>query len=657
MTKIYRLLNLNRELLQNFALQGKLVENNVETDRVLRNATRKLKAIEDRMQDDGKRPDFNTQSIEAAIKKIKRCSDGANESWGIKELRLVSYYMVKLRSEQKYFTYALQLLDQNWRNLYLNGLMFFLMNSWNNCPDNLLLGVSTLIKRHLKNYDGTIRRYLILKKQLDFLDKAGPARIAKLLLHKIMTVSEAPQILGYKASALSYPFFSDVIIHYYKKKSNIDYNELEELFKRHSLDRTKKLIYSYLVEEAEESCDGNFQGAVVRSARRVLGDINVATTWSPFSGATEDEIWQLNKAKDLVIAWGARKTVDAFFDVCVQDPRRRKFWQQYVSNIMDYRIIGSSSIKSKLQVYPEVAPLLRTCFIETNSLSSTTAALVLYIKDKVFVEFSDVGALYIYNSTRRIISGIKKKRFINSTADLKEKSIGMAVEGLNSWSYEYFEEGRITHRGEWERRFRAWMHAIMRIEPGKKITYSVPKPSSSDNRPNSIATKNTTVSATSKSPVSSSKKDYVDSQWNQSFTYQPSLFPEEKGVQVFESNFTANSTNRLATEIKTEIRGIYSKWIFKDSCRIIANLSGIYVQIKRSNKTYFVSTSSLSTLKHRSIWIKGNDRLTNKLRVQLAEPNNVKDVTSMRTLGTIETSGSDIIYTPLNGDAIKIPVR
>lgn len=72
MSNIYGLLNLNRDILENFALQGRLIENNVETDRILRNATRKLKAIGDRMQDDGKRPEFNQQSIEEVIEKVKR---------------------------------------------------------------------------------------------------------------------------------------------------------------------------------------------------------------------------------------------------------------------------------------------------------------------------------------------------------------------------------------------------------------------------------------------------------------------------------------------------------------------------------------------------------------------------------------------------------
>ena len=184
MSNIYGLLNLNQDILENFALQGRLIENNVETDRILRNATRKLKAIEDRMQDDGKRPYFNQQSIEEVIEKVKRETNGANMDWTIKELRLVSYYMVRFRNEQNVFDHALQLLENNWKDMFINGLMFFLMNSWNICTDNLLIGVSELIKRHLVNYSGPIKRYLILKQQTDLLEKSGPVRLATLISAK-----------------------------------------------------------------------------------------------------------------------------------------------------------------------------------------------------------------------------------------------------------------------------------------------------------------------------------------------------------------------------------------------------------------------------------------------------------------------------------------
>lgn len=654
MSNIYGLLNLNQDILENFALQGRLIENNVETDRILRNATRKLKAIEDRMQDDGKRPYFNQQSIEEVIEKVKRETNGANMDWTIKELRLVSYYMVRFRNEQNVFDHALQLLENNWKDMFINGLMFFLMNSWNICTDNLLIGVSELIKRHLVNYSGPIKRYLILKQQTDLLEKSGPVRLATLISAKKIPLEVAPTILGYNVSSLSFSYFSDVIINYFKRKREIDYDEMEEIFKKHFLDRTKKLIYAYLVEKAEDSDDGNFQGSVVRSARRILGDINVSTTWAPFTGATPEDIWLLNKARDLIIAWGARKTVDAFFDVCVQDPRRRKCWLEYVGSIMDYRIVGSTSVRTKLQSNSEVAPLLKSCFIETNSRISATAALVLFIKDKVFVEFSDVGSLYIYNSSNRVIRDIKRKRYLDSTADLKDTSIGMAIDQYSSWSYLYYDEGRITHRGEWEERFRRWMREKMEMRPGQKVKYSIPKPVQTDNQQRFGIERLEDESPAPKFQTVTPKVERLESSWGVSTSSQSSLFSEEEAPISKPSPSSESNMPYPGSRIKREIQGLKSKWIFDDTCRVMADKEGIYVNLKKNRRTYYIVSSKITKLEECSIWLVSTYNSTQKYTVQLAIQNKLTGKPYTQTWGTIERIGSDIVFVPLNGVKVNI---
>lgn len=657
MSNVYGLLNLNRDILENFALQGRLIENNVETDRILRNATRKLKAIEDRMQDDGKRPDFNLQSIEEVIEKVKREANGANEEWALKELRLVSYYMVRLRNEQKVFDHALWLLESNWKDMFVNGLMFFLMNSWNICADNLLIGVSELVKRRLINYSGSIKRYLILKRQTDLLEKVGPVRLATILSTKKIPLDDAPTILGYKASSLSFPYFSDVIINYFKRKQEIDYDEMENIFSKHSLDRTKKLIYAYLVEKAEDSGDGNFQEAVVRSARRILGDINVSTTWSPFTGATPEDIWQLNKAKDLIIAWGARKTVDAFFDVCVQDPRRRKCWLEYVGSIMDYRIVGSTSVRTKLQSNSEVASLLKSCFIETNSRVSATAALVLFIKDKVFVEFSDVGSLYIYNSSNRVIHDIKRKRYIDSTADLKDTSIGMAIDQYSSWSYQYYDEGRITHRGEWEERFRRWMREKLEMHPGQKVKYSIPKPARTDNQQRFGTERLEDDKPVHKFQAITPKVERHESSWGVSAPSQPSPLSEKEAPISKSGTSSESNTPHPGSRIKREIQGLQSKWVFDDTCRVMADKEGIYVNLKKNGRTYYIAPSKITKLDGCSIWLVSSYNSIKKYTVQLAVQNKLSRKPYTKTVGTIERIGSDIVFSPLNGVKVNIHIQ
>lgn len=606
------------------------------------------------MQDDGKRPEFNQQSIEEVIEKIKREANGANEEWVLKELRLVSFYLVRLRNEQKVFDHALWLLENNWKDLFVNGLMFFLMNSWNICADNLLIGVSEILKRHLVNYSGSIKRYLTLKRQIDLLEKAGPVRLATILSAKNIPLEDAPTLLGYKASSLSFPYFSDVIINYFKRKQEIDYDEMENIFSKHSLDRTKKLIYAYLVEKAEDSGDGNFQGAVVRSARRILGDINVSTTWSPFTGATAEDIWQLNKAKDLIIAWGARKTVDAFFDVCVQDPRRRKCWLEYVGSIMDYRIVGSTSVRTKLQSNSEVAPLLKSCFIETNSRVSATAALVLFIKDKVFVEFSDVGSLYIYNSSNRIIRDIKRKRYLDSTADLKDTSIGMAIDQYSSWSYLYYDEGRITHRGEWEERFRRWMREKMEMRPGQKVKYSIPKPVQTDNQQRFGIEILEDEKPAPKIQTVTPKVERLESSWGVSISSQTSLFSEEEAPISKPSPSSKSNTPYPGSRIKREIQGLQSKWIFDDTCRVMADKEGVYVNLKKNRRTYYIAPSKITKLEGCSIWLVSTYNSTQKYTVQLAIQKELTGKPYTQTWGTIERIGSDIVFVPLNGVKVNI---
>jgi hypothetical protein len=241
---------------------------------------------------------------------------------------------------------------------------------------------------------------------------------------------------------------------------------------------------------------------------------------------------------------------------------------------MDYRIVGSTSVRTKLQANSEVAPLLRSCFIATNSKVSTTAALVLFIKDKVFVEFSDVGSLYIYNATNRIIRDIKKRRTLDSTSDLKDTSVGMAIDQYSSWSYIYNDEGRITHRGEWEERFRRWMREKMDMRPGQKVKYSIPKPlpatSNSDNF-NSIEDRNFTdnyINSISESNTVSLNKIVI----------QPSLFNDNDADPKTDTTTTISSISSPCTPPGGFL--ISSKTVFVDTvAQIVANDKAFYIYI------------------------------------------------------------------------------
>ena len=150
-------------------------------------------------------------------------------------------------------------------------------------------------------------------------------------------------------------------------------------------------------------------------------------------GATEKEAQKLKKAKQLVNLWFNRKIIETFFEVCVQDRDRKIFWLKYVENVSAFRIVGSTATKRLLQGDSRVNGIFQQFYIETESRTSQTSALVLFIKDKMIVEFSDTGALYVYNHKHQKVKLItNKRRLINSTADLKIPSMNNLIE-INDW--------------------------------------------------------------------------------------------------------------------------------------------------------------------------------------------------------------------------------
>ena len=475
MSDIYGLLNLNADILANFALQGRDIERNEGNARILRDAARRLKEIENSIGVSSGRPEISQQSIDEVVAKMKAdAKRGGGAEWTARELRIASYYLIKFQNSGTEFNHAIKLLEANWRDMFINGLAFFLINSWNLCPLQIRQAASRLLIDKLRSYNGGIRRYQQFRNHADFFEDAGPMRLAALVAHKEMPLNEAPTLLGYKPSLFRQPYFSDVILCYIEAHSKSDLNFVEKIFDHHALPRTKQLAMAYLVEDAEASYNTIQQDLVARCARRVMGsDISLASTWAPFTGATPEEEKKLKHAHELVTAWYARKSVEAFFEVACQDPRRREFWIKYTDYVSDFRIVGSTAIRTMLQSDGRVAGTLSRCFIETSSRYSTTAALVLYIGNKVFVEFSDVGSLYIYNNTNRVITPVKRVRSIDNTKDLKQPSIGNAIDQTQEgWYgtkyYTHYQEGRVTHRGEWEDRLTSWMREIMQLEESTK---------------------------------------------------------------------------------------------------------------------------------------------------------------------------------------------
>ena len=124
------ILDINRDVLKDFHLLANRVADH-QTERVINQNVRKLKSIEERMfVDEGIK--VSKQSIDEILYNViqEAHSEDKSREWTMRELRIVSYYLMKLQDEEEVFDYALKLLDKDWKNMYFNGLVFYLMNSW-----------------------------------------------------------------------------------------------------------------------------------------------------------------------------------------------------------------------------------------------------------------------------------------------------------------------------------------------------------------------------------------------------------------------------------------------------------------------------------------------------------------------------------------------
>ena len=575
MNDIYSLLNINSGVIQDYPLlANRVVDHQIE--KVINNNMGKLKQIEDRMLID-KGIEIPKRSIDEVIRKVIRLSkqnDNSPENWTIRELRIVSYYLMKLRNDSKDYYFALSLLDNNWRNIYFNGLIFYLMNTWNSIEAEYRDATSKLVTKKLREYTDNNKRYKLLKNHTDLLEKAGPIRMAAIISAKKMNLTDAPIIMGFKNSIFKQSYFSDVIIKFIESNNINDLDYIEEVLGIHDLDRTKKLLFANLVEKADKIGEGLNRSILCRYINRILGDVTLASTWAPFAGATYSEAEKLKRTMKLVNMWFAQQIIEVFFEVCVQDRDRKQFWLKYVQYVSGFKIVGSTAIKRLLQNNSKIGGMFLRHFIETNQYSSQTAALVLFIKNKMIVEFSDTGALYVYNQNHNQVKLITSRpRSLNSTNDLKIPSMQLLIE-ISEWGSLYFnEEGRMTHQGHWQSRLSSWIQKMVLSNNNTNVSFL-------DLKDDDIF---------KETPLPCEEEISLDDDFEDLNETEEKKLEEEQNndIIIYENNVTSK---------------IYSKWV--DNIRIVANDNGFYVN--RVSSSQYAKIKRMLPGQHPigSIWIK-----------------------------------------------------
>ena len=403
--------------------------------------------------------------IPQIFNKFKFSIKSTNFLFDRRELRTLTYslsYSEKniqsIFSTEEELKIALQAMDINWRDSFLSGLIDCLLSNWETKNQKSLERLERFIVNKLDDYTGNRSSINSFKNNKRYFNiKNGDLILGDTLAKLNKPIQEATKILGVPESWFSYSYFSRVIVTYYeRKKANLikEIDNLHVALLKNNSSITSKRLISKMIIQANQSEFITIQDKLKKIAFKQIGDPNTISNWAASDNATEIEQNETIKARNILNEWITRQFINVFFNVCIDDERRKRFWLNYVSDISSFKVYGTSSIKRLLKRDDRIAEIIDSRF-EAVSSNKEVAAFILFIGDYMIIEFSKDGyacCAYKTNSPNRPALN----RRLESVDDLRNSSLPLAIQSDSNYYYSS-DEGRLFHNSNWEPKFNHWL--------------------------------------------------------------------------------------------------------------------------------------------------------------------------------------------------------
>lgn len=407
--------------------------------------------------------------ISHVFKKFKTIDANSGDSFNKKELRTLTYSLrysegnlTPIYNDEYEFACALTMLEKNWKDSYLFGLIYCLLNSWEEQEKGSFSKLSSFVQNKLLNYEGSRSSILALKNNLRYFNPDnGDIILGTELALKNKAISEVTKYLSLPDSWIAFPYFSRVFIAYYEKRKDelieiID--QFESMLNLHKNASRNKRLISKFITQANQPKYSSLQDKVKVLALNLIGDPDKSEAWLPFQSFTERERLELIDGKRILNEWIIKKFINVFFNVCINDERRKRFWLKYASKISTFKVYGPQLTKILLKKDQRITDIIETRYVTVQS-NRDVSAFILYIGNYMIIEFSNDGfACCAYKLDSRNMPKLSTR--LNSVEDLRNSSLPPAVESDSKYYY-YNEEGRLFHKGEWEIRFDKWLTNIV----------------------------------------------------------------------------------------------------------------------------------------------------------------------------------------------------
>jgi hypothetical protein len=405
--------------------------------------------------------------------KISQLNNGFNDKFDKRELRTLTYALIyKEHQENSIFEnshYLLQcfsLLNENWRDSYISGLLDCYLSNWGSSNKESFNILSNFLTSKIENYKGSRSLFQSLKTNSKFFDKdKGDLDLGVTLAISNKSISEATKFLSLPDHWITYPYFSGVINGYFEKSKNrleTALDDISHVLEKHSnstkATRTNKLIVSKIICHTTTASE-IVQNKVKDVAFKLVGDPGITSIWRPYENASQSEISTINKAREVLNEWVTRQFINVFFEKCINDNRRKRFWLQYSKKITAFKVFGPSHIKRILKTDQRISEYVDGRFHSVDSNRDVSAFMFLIGEHKM-IEFSDPGyAFYAYKASNSMAPSFDAK-YVSSVDNFRDGSMSMLVYRSGYHLHSFSDEGRLSHNDgdmKWEDVFSNWL--------------------------------------------------------------------------------------------------------------------------------------------------------------------------------------------------------
>lgn len=379
------------------------------------------------------------------------CSHPGKDVFSSRELRMLIYSMYRIKRSTM-MNKLVKMLDENWRNKFFNGLLVYILSNFDTTNEEIMAPVLSLMQKQLKAYKGKRDKYLLMKRNLRFFQLHGPEMLGITLRRQDAGQKKncslrnmSSMIFGMSSNRIDYEYYSRTIVAYFEKDALSKLNLMEEILKAHNYDATpKRLIPSLIINENKKGTAEQID-TIKTLAVGMIGDPAIKSKWSLSTGSAEEKE-NIEEARKIMNGWIKRKIITLFFEKCVHEPTRKKFWLDHVNLIRSFRIYCTIESKAVLMQDSRMANYLESITTVLRDKKTVDMyALGMSIGKYYMIEFSDIGSLHIYPE-----NSIKGPLYF---WQLKKLHIPV----IQSFMLD-FDEGKLPHVKGWEKTFNTWLH-------------------------------------------------------------------------------------------------------------------------------------------------------------------------------------------------------